>query len=120
MAREWAFVYGPDGRLITGTLTLAGEGHWYMKPDGSMVGPLTPERFGVKQAVKVRLHEPITLKEVPGEDRRTGYWVGNDGAFLLEKDVTFREYPAAERIPDLGEVVVTVGTTTYRGPIRRA
>lgn len=96
--RNFTLLYGLDGRLVTGSLLVrtSADGttpHSYLRLKDGVLVKATGIVGKVKQAVKVRLTENITPKDVPGVDRRTGYLIGDDAAFLLESDVNFTPYP---------------------------
>ena len=93
--RSFLMVPGPSGQLITGTLTVRDDlPHKFLRlRDGTLGDALT--MWALKHCVAVTLTEDITSTPHPGEDRRTGYLIGDEAAFLLAADVTFTPYPDA-------------------------
>ena len=85
-------ILGPDGTPITGTVRVTTAGHSYLR---LVDGLLVSAGVGMtKAAVQVRLTEDCPGKPShAGQDRRTGWLVGDLAAFLLGTAVTFTPEP---------------------------
>ena len=71
----------------SGTLVVNGTKHWYLRLlDGTLHPIPDPVAFGKRRATAVELLSD-RLGSTP--DRKVGYLVGDEAAFLLAADVTF-------------------------------
>ena len=117
--RDFTLLYGPDGRLVTGTLAVRAD------PDikyldlsaGTLHGPINPAAFGTKQAVRVRLKQPMVPGKPATDDWTLGYLIGDDAAFLLERNVIFAPYPPTVGLPETLDVRVVGGSSVYSGTV---
>jgi len=107
-----------DGAVISGAVSIKSPDgvttpHYYLRlTDGALVGPANGLVGKWKPAIKVRLTEDITSGSYPGVDRRTGWLVGSQAAFLLDTDVTYRADPSVPY-----SVVVTIGGKPVTGTV---
>lgn len=93
--RDFDLIYGTDGRLIAGTLRVRGDAkHKFLRlAEGTLGDALTT--WAPKDCIAIKLTEDITSTPHPGVDRRTGYLIGDNAAFMLAQDVDFTPYPDA-------------------------
>jgi hypothetical protein len=113
--RDFTMLYNAAGQVISGQVTVAEDDVSYLDLAPEDLKPIA--KGTTKQGVKVRLTTPIAPGKPATDDWMLGWLIGDNAAFVLDRNVTVTPYPAPPPAPQTYPVTVDIGGQKVTGSV---